>query len=124
MHRKKVFTRLIALAALVMAMFIPAVTASAAANAASPAVTTCTGSFRYDAFVNTGNREAHEYGWFWSNPGAVCVGQADLFENVVGGRGLSERVRVRDGGASGTILAEYKSGGTISGDAIPFITQV
>jgi hypothetical protein len=125
MHRKRVLTRLLALAALVTAMFIPAVTASATASAAtSPAITSCTGSFRYDAFVNTGNKEAHEYGWFWSNPGAVCVGQADLFENVVGGRGLSERVRVRDGGASGTLLAEYKSGGTIAGDSITFVTHV
>lgn len=133
MRSKRVLTRLMALAALIAAMFIPAVTVPATASAASAAsvasaasapVSTCTGSVRYDAFVNTGNREAHEYGWFFSITGAVCVGQADLFENVVGGRGLSERVRVRDGGASGPILAEYKSGGTIAGDSITFITHV
>jgi hypothetical protein len=130
MHHKKVPARLIALAALIAAAFIPSITAPAIASAAtspdatSSAVTTCAGNVRYDAFANTGDKEAHLYGWFWSIPGAVCVGQADLFENVEGGRGLSERVRVRDGGANGTILAEYVRGGTINGNSITFVTHV
>jgi len=123
MH-KRVLVRM-ALAAVIAAGFISSVAAPANASAAtSQAVSSCTGTTRYDAVVNTGNTEAHLYGWFWSTTGAVCVGQADLFENVKGGRGLSERVRVRDGGGNGPILAEYTSGGTINGDSVTFITHV
>lgn len=68
--------------------------------------------------------KAHEYGCFWSTTGAVCVGQADLAENVTNASGLDERVRIRDGGSSGPQLAEYKSGGKISGNAIVFTTDV
>jgi hypothetical protein len=130
MRRKTVRIRLIALAGLITALVIPAVAAPATASAAttagptSAAVSSCTGTVRYDAFANTGDTEAHLYGWFWSTTGAVCVGQADLFETVIGGRNLDERVRVRDGGANGPILAEYHSGGTINGNSITFVTHV
>ena len=120
MNRKRVRTGLIALAALISAMFTTAVVAPASASA----VTSCTGSYRYDAYLNTGNEEAHLYGWFWSSTGQVCVGQADLYENVTASTGLDERVRVRDGGASGPIIYEHFSGGTINGSSITFTTYV
>jgi hypothetical protein len=132
MRHKRVLARL-AVAALLAAGIISGAAAPANAGAAAPAnagaatsraVDTCTGSNRYDAYVNSGNRQAHLYGWFWSISGGVCVGQADLFEDVVGGSGFGERVRVRDGGANGTILYEHTSRGTINGDSITFVTHV
>lgn len=120
MHRKSLLTWLSAFTALIIAMFISVVVAPTAASAA----TSCTGSYAYNAWLYSGTHYAHEYGWFWSTTGAVCVGQADLAENVTNATGLDERVRVRDGSASGPLLAEYRSGGTISGNAIVFTTHV
>ena len=120
MHRKRILTCLIAVAALITALFIAAVAAPATASA----VTSCTGSFRYDAYLNTGNQESHLYGWYWSTNGAVCIGQADLYENVTHSTGLDERVRVRNGPSNGPILYEAYSGGTINGSSITFVTHV
>jgi hypothetical protein len=120
MHRKRLFAGLSAFSAFLVAIVVGVVMAPAAASAA----TSCTGSYAYNAWAYSGTNYAHEYGWFWSTTGAVCVGQADLAENVTNATGLDERVRIRDGGASGPLLAEYRSGGTISGNAIIFTTHV
>jgi hypothetical protein len=124
MHRKRILSWLVTLTAVITTVFITAAAAPAAAGPVSPQVTSCTGSFRYDAYNNTGNDEAHLYGWFWSSTGQVCVGQADLYETVTTSTGLQERVRVHDGSSSGTVLETYKSGGTISGNSITFVTHV
>src|SRR5262249_4524259 len=90
------------------------------------AVTSCTGSFAYNQTVYTGTKYSHLYGWYWgtTNPIAVCVGQADLKENLTNATGLNERVRVHNGPSNGPILYEHESGGTIDGDAIVFTTHV
>jgi hypothetical protein len=119
MFHRRVRVAVLAVAALVAAAFSALI-----APATASAVTSCTGSYAYNAWAYSGTHYAHEYGWFWSTTGAVCVGQADLAENVTNATGLDERVRVRDGGASGPLLAEYHSGGTIQGNAIVFTTHV
>jgi hypothetical protein len=108
----------------VFGVIAPASASAAVAPATASAATSCTGSYPYNEWRYSGKHYAHEYGWFWSTTGAVCVGQADLAENVTNATGLDERVRIRDGGASGPQLAEYKSGGKISGNAIVFTTHV
>jgi len=112
------------LAAVVVAA-LSAVVAPATAPTAS-AVTSCTGTFPYNAWLYSGTHYAHEYGWYWgtTNPRAVCVGQADEKENVTNATGLNERVRVHNGPSNGPLLYEHESGGTIDGDAIVFVTHV
>src|SRR5690348_16926592 len=101
MHRKSLLAWLSTFTALLLAVVVSVVLAPAAANAA----TSCTGSYAYNAWAYSGTNYAHEYGWFWSTTGAVCVGQADLAENVTNATGLDERVRIRDGSASGPLIA-------------------
>jgi hypothetical protein len=118
---------MIALAVAAVPIFsvtVPATASASVASTTASAATSCTGSYAYNQWLYSGTHYAHEYGWFWSTTGAVCVGQADLAENVTNASGLDERVRIRDGGSSGPQLAEYKSGGKISGNAIVFTTDV
>jgi hypothetical protein len=110
--------------ALAAAAILPISGVVAATSASAATATSCTGSYPYNQWRYTGTKYAHEYGWFWSTTGAVCVGQADLAENVTNATGLDERVRIRDGGASGPLIKQYKSGGKISGNAIIFTTTV
>jgi hypothetical protein len=117
------------LAIMVLAAVLVAALSAVVAPATAPianAVTSCTGTFPYNAWLYSGTHYAHEYGWYWgtTNPISVCVGQADLKENVTNATGLNERVRVHNGPSNGPILYEHESGGTIDGDAIVFITHV
>lgn len=120
-HVRRVRVAVIAVAAVAVAA-VSVVVAPATASA----VTSCTGTFPYNAWHYSGTHYAHEYGWYWgtTNPRAVCVGQADEKENVTHATGLNERVRVHNGPSNGPLLYQHESGGTISGDAITFITHV
>lgn len=101
-------------------MVLAAVTVAALSAVVAPAttptasaVTSCTGTVRYDAYNNSGSVYAHEYGYWWSTQGAVCIGQANEEENVTHATGLDERVRVHNGPSNGTVLYEHYSGGRI-----------
>ena len=123
-HRAAMIALAVVAVAAVFALVAPATANAAGAPATANVVTSCTGSYPYNAWHYSGSHYAHEYGWFWSSTGHVCVGQADLAENVTNATGLDERVRIRDGGSSGPLLKEYKSGGKIHGNAIVFTTHV
>lgn len=130
--RKSRSGRLLALifiaAAMIVSSLVAASPASAVSGVTGPATSSgsgsCTGTAPYNAWRYTGDLYAHEYGWYYETGLTVCVGQADLKEDVTHATGLDERVRVRDGSASGTLLAQYERGGKIRGNAIIFTTYV
>jgi hypothetical protein len=111
-------------AVMVLAAVAVAVVSFLVAPATASAVTSCDGTVRYDAYNNSGSVYAHEYGWWWSTNGAVCIGQADEEENVTHATGLDERVRVHNGPSNGTVLYESYRGGRIDGNRIFFTTYV
>lgn len=97
----------------------------ATSSTVTPAVS-CTGQTAYTKSLITATHTATEHGFFFTNNTQVCVGQANLRENFNDSSGLAERVRVRNGGASGPVIFHTfnNSGAGAGTGTLTFTTHV
>jgi len=103
--------------------------AQASATASTTALPHCTGQVVYTKTLTRGTNNARLRGFYFTIPNPnpkVCVGQANLRENLDTGRSLAERVRVHAGGAARRVIWQTvnTNGVGAGGNTVTFTTGV